>query len=197
MNQIRRLSLWRDDSGTAIIESAFVAPVLLTLLYGIYEFAFLFYQQQLMSVGVRDAARFLSRYNYVQSDGATPCVSLDATCPSLAAASTVAQCLATNATTTCATSDANRIPGWTTTTGGLSIGYVASPAYGATSACGSGGCNGAQYACSVGGVSFASCVYTVQFSSSFVDPSLGLFGALGMTPPTINVSHVERVVGPG
>jgi Flp pilus assembly protein TadG len=53
-------ALWQTDRGTALIESALVLPVLLMLVGGVYEFGYYFYQQQLMTSGVRDAARYLA-----------------------------------------------------------------------------------------------------------------------------------------
>ena len=54
-------SLWRDSEGTALVEATIVIPVLLVLLFGVFEFSALFWRQQLISTGVRDAARYLSR----------------------------------------------------------------------------------------------------------------------------------------
>jgi Flp pilus assembly protein TadG len=57
----RRLkSFWRNDSGTALIESAIVLPVFMLLIGGVCEFGYFFYQQQLVTTGVRDAARYLA-----------------------------------------------------------------------------------------------------------------------------------------
>jgi len=53
-------SLWRSDRGTALVESAIALPVFLTLVGGIYEFSFFLYQEQLVTSGVRDAARYLA-----------------------------------------------------------------------------------------------------------------------------------------
>jgi Flp pilus assembly protein TadG len=53
-------SLCRSDRGTALIESAIVLPVFMLLVGGIFEFGYFFYQQQLMTIGVRDAARYLA-----------------------------------------------------------------------------------------------------------------------------------------
>jgi Flp pilus assembly protein TadG len=53
--------LVRDENGTALIEGAIVVPFLFALILGILDFSFFFYQQHLVSMGVRDAARYLAR----------------------------------------------------------------------------------------------------------------------------------------
>src|SRR3984957_19592042 len=53
-------SLWNSCRGTAMVESALILPVFLTLVGGVYEFSFFLYQQQLATSGVRDAARYLA-----------------------------------------------------------------------------------------------------------------------------------------
>jgi Flp pilus assembly protein TadG len=54
-------SLWRNSDGTALIEGALVVPILCTLVFGVFEFSWLFYQQHLISTGIRDAARYIAR----------------------------------------------------------------------------------------------------------------------------------------
>src|SRR5437660_5850935 len=54
-------SVWRNSEGSAFLEGAILLPVLLTLGLGVFEFSWLFYQQQLISTGVRDAARYIAR----------------------------------------------------------------------------------------------------------------------------------------
>src|SRR5262249_7615414 len=54
-------SFWRDSDGTALVEGAIVVPVLCLLVFGVFEFSSLFYQQHRISTGVRDAARYLAR----------------------------------------------------------------------------------------------------------------------------------------
>ncbi|HTE77632.1 MAG TPA: TadE/TadG family type IV pilus assembly protein, partial [Xanthobacteraceae bacterium] len=51
---------WLSGRGTALIESAIVLPVFLMLIGGVYEFGYYFYQEQLVTTGVRDAARYLA-----------------------------------------------------------------------------------------------------------------------------------------
>lgn len=53
--------LWRDHDGSALVEATIIIPVLLVLVFGVFEFSALFWQQQLVSAGVRDAARYLAR----------------------------------------------------------------------------------------------------------------------------------------
>lgn len=48
------------ESGAALVEAAVVLPVFLTLVGGVYEFGFFLYQEQLVTSGVRDAARYLA-----------------------------------------------------------------------------------------------------------------------------------------
>lgn len=179
--------LCRDTDGTALVEGAIVVPMLMSLLFGVYEFSFLFYQQQLITTGARDAARYLARYNYTNtSNGVTAqCASLDAaSCSSLATAKGYAECIAMYGDTTCTSSP--RVAGWTST-GTFTITFNQDANSGASTPCGTQPCNSP----------YSSSVYTVQVSASFADPSLGFFGFLGLTSPTINISHTERVIGAG
>lgn len=50
-----------DDTGTAALEAAIVIPALMVLGLGAVEFSNAFYDHQLISMGVRDAARYLAR----------------------------------------------------------------------------------------------------------------------------------------
>ena len=60
--RIKRLSgFLRDQEGSALIEGAILVPVLFALIFGVLEFSYYFYQQHLVSTGVRDAARYLAR----------------------------------------------------------------------------------------------------------------------------------------
>ena len=40
-------------------------------------------------------------------------------------------------------------------------------------------------------------IQSVTVSTTFTVPSLGFFGFLGLKPPTLTVSHQERVIRPG
>ena len=54
-------SIWRDREGTALIETAIILPVLFVLVFGVFEFSWLIFQQHLISTGIEDAARYIAR----------------------------------------------------------------------------------------------------------------------------------------
>ena len=53
--------LGRDERGTALIEGALLTPMLFVVVFGVFEFAWYFYQQQAIEIGLRDAARYIAR----------------------------------------------------------------------------------------------------------------------------------------
>ena len=57
----REPSLWLDQRGSALIEGAAVIPLLIALVFGVFEFSWLFYQQHLVTIGLHDAADYLAR----------------------------------------------------------------------------------------------------------------------------------------
>ena len=60
-NSMRFLkAIWQAERGAALVEAAIMLPVFLTLVGGVYEFGFFLYQEQLVTTGVRDAARYLA-----------------------------------------------------------------------------------------------------------------------------------------
>src|SRR5260370_7876912 len=52
-------SLWRESEGSALVEGALVVPILCTLVFGVFEFSWLFYQQHLISTRIRRPPRYL------------------------------------------------------------------------------------------------------------------------------------------
>jgi hypothetical protein len=143
-------------------------PLLFALLLGVYEFSWYFYQQHLIAVGVRDAARYLAR-------SPDAC---DATSPRWATEAANAQNLAT---TGFATGGPGRVKGWT---GGM-VAIECTPIDNRPGIDGLRAYRG------------GSVLYVVTVSTQFTDPSLGFFGLLGLRPPIISASHAERVIGPG
>jgi len=51
----------KDQSGTVLVETILVLPVLTLLTFGILEFGNMMWQRQQLQIGVRDAARYMSR----------------------------------------------------------------------------------------------------------------------------------------
>jgi Flp pilus assembly protein TadG len=160
--------LTQNDDGSALIEGAIVVPVLCILLFGVYEFSWFFYQQHLVSTGLRDAARYLAR--------------LPAPCNPASFTWYIDQASAKNlATTGSINGGAARVKGWTSTNVRLTCTPIDNP----ITATGLSAFRGGPV------------IYVVTASTRFADPTLGFFGLLGLTPPAISVSHSERVIGPG
>jgi hypothetical protein len=158
----------RDEDGSALIEGAIAIPVLCVLLFGIYEFSWFFYQQHLISTGLRDAARYAAR--------------LPAACNSSSPDWLVVQALAKNlATTGSIQGGVARVTGWTSAAVRLDCSGIENPIE-------AGGLSGYR-----GGP----VIYVMTASTRFRESTLGLFGFLGLPAPTISVSHSERVIGPG
>jgi Flp pilus assembly protein TadG len=59
---------WRDRRGNAAIEMALILPVLLTILAGITEVGYVFYQASALERGLRAGATFASRAELPLSD---------------------------------------------------------------------------------------------------------------------------------
>lgn len=53
-------SILLADRGAALVEGAIILPIFLALVGGVYEFGFFLYQEQLVTSGVEDAARYLA-----------------------------------------------------------------------------------------------------------------------------------------
>jgi Flp pilus assembly protein TadG len=51
----------RDQNGSALIEFTIMAPLLLSLIFGMAEFGRFLYQYQMVLEGLRDASRYLAR----------------------------------------------------------------------------------------------------------------------------------------
>jgi Flp pilus assembly protein TadG len=160
--------LWHDSEGSALVEGAILVPVLFVLLFGVYEFSWFFYQQHLVSVGLRDAARYLAR-------ASSPC---EPASPIWAAEEANAKNLAATGSIN---GGAVRVKGWTAGMVTPLCTQIDNPV-------------GADGLSTYRG---ADVIYVVTVSTRFTDPSLGFFGFLGLRPPVISVSHSERVIGPG
>ncbi|ACL57537.1 TadE/TadG family type IV pilus assembly protein [Methylobacterium nodulans] len=152
--------LWNACEGSALVEASLVVPVLLVLFLGLFEFSRYFQQQQLVAVGVRDAARYLA------AASVTPCNN-----------STIVSNAKNLATTGSISGGSARVTSWSSSAVTVSCSQISNS-------------SGSYYCPLTPGY-----CYVVTVSTSFTEASLGLFQALGMTAPTISVSHSERTTG--
>lgn len=155
-------SVWRDSEGTALIEAAVILPVLFVLVFGVFEFSWLIFQEHLISTGIEDAARYIAR-SAIPNDP------------------TIRQDAKYLATTGAIDGNAPRVRGWTADDIDISYSFMSNPT-------GNDGLTIFR-----GGA----VIESVTVSTRFVVPSLGYFGLLGLSPPTLKVSHQERVIGSG
>jgi Flp pilus assembly protein TadG len=160
--------VWKNDEGSALVEGAVLLPLLFALLFGVYEFSWFFYQQHLISTGLRDGARYLAR-------SAPLC---DATSPRWIARAANAKNLATTGSIA---GGVPRVKGW-------SAALVVPRCTEIDNS------SGAQAASPYRG---GPVISIISMSTRFTEPSLGFFRLLGLPSPTISVVHSERMIGPG
>jgi Flp pilus assembly protein TadG len=154
-----------DQRGTMLLETALVAPLLLALSAGCFEFANLFEKKLLIEAGLRDAARYAARCK--QSFSGINCA-------------TVAANLA--ATATANGSGAARVTGWTAGAVTVQPTYLTIP----ITVDGSGNQNYRSSDASI---------YTVRVSTSFVYTGTSLLAYIGIGPITLTGAHEERYIG--
>jgi Flp pilus assembly protein TadG len=168
-------AVWRDSEGSALIEATLLTPLLFALILGVFEFSWVFFQQQLIEIGVRDAARYMARIPITSTatpQDTNPCDQTD-TNGTGASFTTNAGNIALYATTT-SSGSTQRVSGWT---GPVTV-----------------SCQANTYS---SGTYAETTIYTIQATTSFTDPTLGFFGLLGLPAPSITFTHNERYIGPG
>ena len=161
----------RDCDGSALIEASVITPLLVSLYFGVFDFSWYFYNQQLVEAGVRDAARYMARIE-LTGGNTNPCAQTD---PGGTLYTTDAANLAVTAQTS---GGAARVSGWTASN--VAITCVASPAL--------------SHGVYADGAKSMTIIYA---TTNFVDPSLGFFAALGLATPSLSFTHQERFLGPG
>lgn len=67
-----KMRLLRNNSGSAAVEMALVAPLLIVLMFGAMELGFFFYSEHVVVKAVRDGARFASREGFSKFDCSDP-----------------------------------------------------------------------------------------------------------------------------
>ena len=169
----RLKSVWPNAEGSVLLELSALLPLLFSLAFGVFEFSLIFYRQQLIESGIRDAARYLARIPLTTAS-ATPCTQTDANGNTYAS---YAKNIAVYGKTSSSGATA-RVSGWGT-------GNV-------TLACPATSNSGGTYHNLGGG---DTTVYTISASTTFAVPTLGFFGLLGLSVPTMTVTHKERFIG--
>jgi Flp pilus assembly protein TadG len=159
-------NLWRDTRGTAVLELALLAPLLVGLMVGLAEFGLALRQYHIMEKGVRDAARYLS---HVPANPACSGVTDPA-----------------GYTWSQAKTDAKNLALYGSITGSTPLYNTWSDP--ATITIDDGTC----VANPRGASALPLPKITVTASATFAD--LGLIGALGFSAPTLTVSHQELKV---
>jgi Flp pilus assembly protein TadG len=66
----------RDCDGSALVEATVVTPLIVSLYFGVFDFSWYFYNQQLVEAGVRDAARYMARIELTNGN-TNPCAQTD------------------------------------------------------------------------------------------------------------------------
>jgi Flp pilus assembly protein TadG len=157
--------IWLDQRGSALIEGAAVIPLLIALVFGVFEFSWMFYQQHLVAIGLHDAAGYLAR----SSD---PCNAVSR------AWKTEQQHAKNLATSGSLTGGAARVRGWTAQMVTTKCSKIDNPI----------GPNGLSR---FRGAS----VYVVTAATQFTYPSLGFLSLLHLRSPVISASYSERAIG--
>ena len=154
----------RDQRGTVLIEMAIVAPLILLLSAGVFEFGNLIHDKLLMEAGLDDAARFAARCNsqiYTQANLTINCA-------------TVAENIAERGTVS--STGTERVPGFNATVN--------------TSTC----YNTVDVNGVVLYLSTTSQVCVVTASGTLLYNGIGMLSLLVIGPITLTASHQERFI---
>ena len=154
-----------EEAGAVLLETALVAPLMITLSAGVFEFSNAIHSRLLLEAGVTDAARYLGRCVHEPGDEA--------------ACGAAAQNLAVTGQVT--DGGTARVAGWTTAD--VAIAYATTPV---TLDPATGEQN---YRSSSANVN------VVQVSTTFDYTGSGLLNFLGFSPLALYVAHQERVIG--
>ena len=159
----------RDERGTTLVEMALIAPLMVTLGAGVFEFGNMINQKLLMQAGLNDAARFAARCNgqlYAQAGLTINCADI-----------------ATNIAVfgNAAGTGAARVTGWAKADVTLQIANA-------------GSCHDAVVAGVTQYRSVTPQVCIVRASTNKVYADLGMLALLGLGPITLHGAHEERLI---
>ena len=177
-------SFGRDERGAALLEMAVVFPVVLTISLGVIEFGNAIYSQHLIFNGVRDASRYVAGLPFMDSkDQVIDSVKVAA---NKVAGANIAVWGTTTTTDTCNSSSIpamklTRRVSWWCNASNVVVDYPIAIANN----------NGSGVKLYRGGA----IIYTVTVTATVPYQQLGFLSYLGLTAPTLKVSHMERVYG--
>jgi len=164
--------LCRDDRGSALIEMAVVVPVLFTIGFGVIEFGNAIYSYHLIANGVRDAARYASglEHDPGANDGNIKCIAMTGlvsggACNPAAAASCTSAC---------------RVSWWNDAATETTVSY---DEFDNVDGSGNRIFRGQET------------IWRVTVTANVSYESIGFLGYLGLSAPTLSVSHEERIIG--
>ncbi len=169
----RAIRRWaKDEKGAAVLETGIVAPFLIVLGLGTFEFGNAFYHYHLMSTGLHDAARYLARTD--DPIGKQVCgKQLAVYGRMLPPDDPAADCGSLTAT--------KRVSWWRVEDVSVSLVAYANPVDALT--------GNTTYR---GGAT----INVVRVATNVSDPGFGFFSAIGLKAPVkINVFHEERHIG--
>ncbi|WP_292329250.1 TadE/TadG family type IV pilus assembly protein [Mesorhizobium sp.] len=157
----------RDERGTALIEMAIIAPLMLLLSAGVFEFGNLIHKKLLIEAGLDDAARYAARCNSALYTGS----GLTINCADVAANIAVFG----NAAGT----GNSRVAGWAKTNVTITIAA-------------SGSCHDAVVAGVTQYRSATAQVCIVRAASTYAYSGVGMLSLLGIGTITLTDFHEER-----
>ncbi|MCV3240678.1 TadE/TadG family type IV pilus assembly protein [Mesorhizobium sp. ZC-5] len=172
----RRLSIFsqrfrRDEHGSALVEMTLIAPLMIALSAGVFEFGNLIHQKLLIEAGLRDGARYASRCNsQMYSDYGFAAIDCAANAENIALYGNIAD------------TGTVRVPGLTADNITIDIANLVDCENAVD------GAGVTQYR------SVTPLVCIVRASSTFDYPGVGLLDLLGIGPITLNGVHEERII---
>ncbi|PSJ57672.1 TadE/TadG family type IV pilus assembly protein [Pseudaminobacter soli (ex Li et al. 2025)] len=163
----------RDKRGTALVEMALVAPLMIILSAGVFEFGNMLHQKLLMQAGLNDAARFAARCNsQMYTDYNLPAINC----------ANIAKNIAVYGVTGDPTPASQpRVAGWSKNDVTVEI---ASPL----------GCHDAIVAGVTKYRSVTAQVCIVRVTNSKVYRDLGMLSVINIGPITLGGTHEERLI---
>lgn len=161
----RLLRFWRDCRGASLVEMTILTPLLVSLGYGVGEFGRILHHHHVINKSMRDASRLLAR--------------VPVSCPAGSATGSI-----TNASD--ATLARNLAVTGATGGGTQKIGYWSTGDVAIAVNC---------FDNSAGTYRGAAGIPLITVSTSVAYSDIGLMTALGLSAPTLNVSHQQVHIG--